>query len=1523
MKVIQAHLACLVYIISLTAALFTPSIKSQKFQGSPDIIYFEDTSKVAYLDKGSGTVYYSSNGGETYSQLDFEGVKIKYLVNHPFRPSHAFAISDDRTHFKTVSQGVIWKKFTTPERPAELANEDLLSTTKIPLSFHGKRSDYIIFEGACTSAAADDSTCERQFYYTVNAFDDVRALTKARACIFSDATPDLVSQDENLITCIVEDGSAGVILARSNNWFASKNYVSVGPGLVTDVSTLGAGSHYLLAVGSHFQEKDTTSVYVSYNGYDWDKVMFPSDVKLSKKFTIVESTSNEFFVDVKYPNSNVGQLYGSSVNGSYFYKNLDYTNGDSYGNVDFERVDGIAGVALANVVENGLATDSTPKIKSKITFDQGNSWNSLKTTNGEELSLHSIVQRFINNPNSPGKYYSSKVPGVLLGVGNIGNLKSYEEGDTYISLDAGLNWAKTLNGAHLFEFGDQGSIIVAIEDGADTNVFKYTTNQGKTWNQVSLDETIRAKLLTTTPDSTTFKFIVSGQLSNGGFKTYSLNFDGLYANKCGNGDFIDWYVKGVGSIEPICIDGYKQKFRRRISDANCKIDDEFNEPVVSKDVCPCKESDYVCAYNFIKDSNGKCIPGHQSVTSAGSQQAQCIANSEFYKEPSGYVLRNGNQCSQSDGVNIQQFVTKKCPNYVKETVGNDHSIIDYDEDDRPDETDKDNSNPSESEGEKKKAKEDMNDGRVKVSSFTFDGKITKYVYLERVPGSQLKDETLVVLTSHNQAFVTHDQGSSWEQIAPDEEFLDIVVNPHNNDHVYLLSPNQKIVYSTDRADNWKYFRTPAAHIPGLQPLQFHAKHSNWFIYTGQLGCDDLSLQGGCRTATYYTKSYGKRFAMLQEHVKSCEYIGHLLEPTDGQLIICQREENENTIHTSELLVSTDFFETTYEPLKDVIGFAQSGDYLVAATVQLDGSLKAHVSVNGMDWADAYFPSNFRVGQQQAYNILSSETKAIFLHVTTNNRDGSEFGTILKSNSNGTSYSLVLKNVNRDSFGFVDFEQMTALEGVAVVNVVSNALEAKKGSRKKLKTMITHNDGGQWDLLAPPAVDSTGKKYECSGKSIEECSLHIHGYTERADYRDTLSSGSAVGMMIGVGNVGDKLDSYLNGHTFLTRDGGVTWREVKKGVYQWEYGDQGSILVLVNGHDSTDSISYSIDEGATWNEHKFADHLVNVNDIATVPSDDSRKFLLFTKLPSNRGDKATVYQIDFSQLLKRKCSLDLVHPDTDDFDLWTPKHPHQSDNCLFGHEAQYYRKIPGKDCYIGEKLSEPYKVIRDCACTRQDYECDWNYERDINGECKLISGYEPPDHSLSCKVMNLDEYWLPTGYRRVPLSTCKGGREFDKAVAVACPGREAEFNEKHKGLHGVGLVMVIIFPILATAMLVYIIYHHYVGRYGQIRLGEEEVEFDNSSPFNKFTSVIGFVVVTSVSQVSNYSSAVIERAGAALDWVMHKMFKRSVSLDRVGLRSSSAEEAATPLQADTESPPGEFHDDILDDGDLTENEDERI
>ena len=81
-------------------------------------------------------------------------------------------------------------------------------------------------------------------------------------------------------------------------------------------------------------------------------------------------------------------------------------------------------------------------------------------------------------------------------------------------------------------------------------------------------------------------------------------------------------------------------------------------------------------------------------------------------------------------------------------------------------------------------------------------------------------------------------------------------------------------------------------------------------------------------------------------------------------------------------------------------------------------------------------------------------------------------------------------------------------------------------------MITFNNGNRWQLLQPPKVDSLGRQINCLN-----CSLHLRGATE-SDLTTLYSRSNAVGIILGVGNVGKYLSSGItNLNTYFTRDGG--------------------------------------------------------------------------------------------------------------------------------------------------------------------------------------------------------------------------------------------------------------------------------------------------------------------------------------------------------------------------------------------------
>jgi hypothetical protein len=124
-------------------------------------------------------------------------------------------------------------------------------------------------------------------------------------------------------------------------------------------------------------------------------------------------------------------------------------------------------------------------------------------------------------------------------------------------------------------------------------------------------------------------------------------------------------------------------------------------------------------------------------------------------------------------------------------------------------------------------------------------------------------------------------------------------------------------------------------------------------------------------------------------------------------------------------------------------------------------------------------------------------------------------------------------------------------------------------------------------------------------------------------------------MMAVGNVGATLAPYADSDTFLTRDGGFSWEEVHKDAHMWEFGDQGSILVLVNDEVPTDRVAYSLDEGKSWQDYVFGES-IRARAIVTVPKDTSRKFILMGYAPGNQESTIAIH-LDFSKVTNVKCT----------------------------------------------------------------------------------------------------------------------------------------------------------------------------------------------------------------------------------------------------------------------------------------------
>jgi hypothetical protein len=90
---------------------------------------------------------------------------------------------------------------------------------------------------------------------------------------------------------------------------------------------------------------------------------------------------------------------------------------------------------------------------------------------------------------------------------------------------------------------------------------------------------------------------------------------------------------------------------------------------------------------------------------------------------------------------------------------------------------------------------------------------------------------------------------------------------------------------------------------------------------------------------------------------------------------------------------------------------------------------------------------------------------------------------------------------------------------------------------------------------------------------QDCFLHLHGRSEIKTLDAIFSASSAVGLLMGVGNEGASLLPYDEGNTYLSRDAGRTWVQVRTGPSLYEFGDQGTIIVVVDNQKPTSEAMY--------------------------------------------------------------------------------------------------------------------------------------------------------------------------------------------------------------------------------------------------------------------------------------------------------------------------------------------------------------
>mmetsp|Transcript_3363 Transcript_3363/g.9396 ORF Transcript_3363/g.9396 Transcript_3363/m.9396 type:complete len:1023 (-) Transcript_3363:787-3855(-) len=391
------------------------------------------------------------------------------------------------------------------------------------------------------------------------------------------------------------------------------------------------------------------------------------------------------------------------------------------------------------------------------------------------------------------------------------------------------------------------------------------------------------------------------------------------------------------------------------------------------------------------------------------------------------------------------------------------------------------------------------------------------------------------------------------------------------------------------------------------------------------------------------------------------------------------------------------------------------------------------------------------------------------------------------------FSLSLPDVYRAAGGYLsDFVSVEGLPGVYLANQVFerepdytyNYYDAYGPFMPLVQTRITFNGGASWERIPAPMEYAHAHCDRCGATTdVKSCSLHLRSRSTWESKSSALpgvySRKSAPGLIMATGVVtpnGAGLEDDAEGHcTWLSSDGGVTWRDVAVGAYIYEYADWGSTIVMaahagLNGSVAAE-VLFSTDFGRCWQTVPLSVALY-VSNIGIEP-DGQRPRVILTGVtcPQNvhelcsdapkgasgrsKVPSGVMYVVDVKELMGGLLS-SCTDADYEDFFVPNRTTVPLEPACILGKQMYIQRRRADSACLYGPSYRRPQYHNTTCTCTADDdLECEYGWIRTgIPGDnmCHAIRADVMP----KCPVVENGEYTpSSTGRRLVHADVCTG------------------------------------------------------------------------------------------------------------------------------------------------------------------------
>ncbi|CAI8030523.1 Sortilin-related receptor [Geodia barretti] len=587
-----------------------------------------------------------------------------------------------------------------------------------------------------------------------------------------------------------------------------------------------------------------------------------------------------------------------------------------------------------------------------------------------------------------------------------------------------------------------------------------------------------------------------------------------------------------------------------------------------------------------------------------------------------------------------------------------------------------------------------------------------------------------------------DYGRSFEnieaQLNPEEPdpllWRSFYVSPGNlNMLVFASFETSRIYYTLNEGQLWDHHDFDP---PTINPrsMKFSPTEDNWIL-----------AHDPTNERIYVSTNLGQSWKMIAENVdQSSDYQWD--EPgwdSDGSVIYFNQfdpEDRDRGNYTVSLFTQRyPFGAETQQEFDPNLGrhedFFLLGPYIFAQKTEDNDDTHLLVSYNRQPFQAAQIPTPY---DHRSYIVSHIEERQALVIVQ---HEGGFYNLYL-SEETGVYFSLSLRDLVVDYA--IDLERIDGVNGTMIAN--QYVRDTPDVTDAPIRTLLTLDNGGNWELIHPPDLDVYGNPVNCEPPL---CSLHFDMDTSAYARLGVFSTESAPGIIIAHGTLGDTLSS--NPDLYISRDGGVTWHETLSGSYGANVLDHGGIIVAVNDYHQVSStvLKYSCNEGLSWNSFTFTDSAMVIYGVITEPGEHTTNVSLYG-IESSGSRNWVVVTVDFDPIFSRDCG-------DDDYYDWLPWDDRSDTDCILGSSIVIERRNITTCCRNGrDYVRETQYSI--CECNEEDFECDYGYAKpgeDLSGLC-----VKDPDVELEdpCDNEGTTTYIASTGYRKIAGDVCQGGDE---------------------------------------------------------------------------------------------------------------------------------------------------------------------